>query len=246
MRFCFTFGLFASLVAAPGAQSSRRVTSVVRTDVRTGRLIRSVVVQPKAVVARVVSSGQDLPTAPAAAPDANLDVIIDTAAKRYEVDPLLIHSVIQVESNYNPLAVSPKGAQGIMQLIPSTARRFGVRNVFDPRENIEGGVKYLKYLNELFPNDLRLAIAAYNAGEGAVVKYNNNIPPYRETEKYVYRVGTRYGKARRSAIASKKATEPQAAPAETAAATVEKYLPVEYFVDSEGRLNMKTQPVANP
>ena len=152
------------------------------------------------------------------------------------MDPLLVHSVIQVESNYNASAVSPKGAQGLMQLIPSTARRFGARNSFDVKENVEAGVKYLKYLNSLYPNDLRLTLAAYNAGEGAVAKYRNNIPPYRETEYYVYKVGEKYGSARRAAeqrrMAATSATEKIVA--------VERHLPVESFVDSEGHLHMRT------
>ena len=86
-----------------------------------------------------------------------------------------------------------------MQLMPATARRFGVKNSFNVKENIEGGVRYLKYLDSLFPNDRRLTIAAYNAGEGAVWKYGNNIPPYRETKQYVERVGSRYGRARKEA-----------------------------------------------
>jgi len=103
------------------------------------------------------------------------------------VDPLLVDSVIRVESNYNPLAVSPKGAEGLMQLIPATARRFGVTNSFDVKENIEAGVTYLKYLLDMFGDD-RLAVAAYNAGESAVMRYGD-VPPYRETMNYVSRVG---------------------------------------------------------
>ncbi len=126
--------------------------------------------------------------------------------------------MIQVESNYNPYAVSPKGAQGLMQLMPETARRFGVRNTFDIKENIEGGVRYLKYLGTLFPEDPRLTIAAYNAGEGAVWKYGNSIPPYRETEQYVDRVGKRYGQARRAAEKKEKKETKKPAGLETAQA----------------------------
>jgi soluble lytic murein transglycosylase-like protein len=89
-----------------------------------------------------------------------------------------------VESNYNPTAVSPKGAQGLMQLIPATARRFGVSDVFDPADNIQGGAKYLRYLLDLYGGDYPLALAAYNAGEGAVAKYGT-VPPYPETQNYL-------------------------------------------------------------
>lgn len=114
--------------------------------------------------------------------------IIDEIAKEVGLNAHLIHAVIQVESAYNPLAISSKGAQGLMQLIPATAARFGVDHAHDPESNIRGGARYLKKLLELFNNDLRLTLAAYNAGEGAVQKYNNKVPPYPETQAYVTRV----------------------------------------------------------
>ena len=113
--------------------------------------------------------------------------IVERIAAEQSVPPELLHSVIQVESNYNPGAVSPKGAQGLMQLMPETARRFGVPNSFDPVENIQGGAKYLKYLLELYKGDYPSALAAYNAGEKAVAKYGG-IPPYAETQNYVAQV----------------------------------------------------------
>ena len=123
--------------------------------------------------------------------------LVDEAAKNFDVNPLLVDSVIQVESNYNPFAVSPKGAQGLMQLMPATARRFGVTDSFDPKQNIEAGVRYLKFLQDTFQDD-RLAIAAYNAGEKAVAKYGD-VPPYPETVSYVAKVGKKYGQAKRAA-----------------------------------------------
>ncbi len=119
--------------------------------------------------------------------------IINTAAKTYRVPPDLIRAIIQVESNYNPDAVSPKGAEGLMQLMPATAKRFGVSDSFDPEENITGGVKYLRFLlNEFGEKNLNLVLAGYNAGENAVKKYGNSVPPYSETQRYVKKVRSYY------------------------------------------------------
>jgi soluble lytic murein transglycosylase-like protein len=99
----------------------------------------------------------------------------------------LIHAVIRQESGYDPYAVSHKGAKGLMQLMPATAKRFGVKDVFDPAENVQGGVKYLRQLLDRYDGDRRLALAAYNAGEGAVDRFGG-VPPYRETQDYVDRI----------------------------------------------------------
>lgn len=104
------------------------------------------------------------------------------------VDPALVRAIMMTESGNNPYAVSPKGALGLMQLLPATARRFGVSQLFDPQENIKAGVKYLSYLLKLFNNNVQLAVAAYNAGEQAVIKYGNHVPPYKETLQYVPKV----------------------------------------------------------
>lgn len=114
--------------------------------------------------------------------------LIAQAAKKYNVDKKLVHAVILAESAYNPNAVSPVGAVGLMQLMPATARRFGVTNRNDPRQSIDGGTHYLKVLLKMFNSNTRLAVAGYNAGEGAVRKYNNSIPPYKETQNYVKKV----------------------------------------------------------
>jgi len=100
----------------------------------------------------------------------------------------LVHAVIQTESAYNSSAQSPKGAVGLMQLMPDTARRFGVIDRNDPDQNVDGGTRYLKYLITLFNPNIDLAVAAYNAGENAVIRYNNSIPPYPETQNYVKQV----------------------------------------------------------
>lgn len=125
-----------------------------------------------------------------------VDAAIRGAARKFGVDEALIRAVIHVESGFNPKAVSPKGATGLMQLMPGTAQRFGVANARDPSQNIHGGTNYLRVLLDLFNGDLRLALAAYNAGEGAVLKYNRRIPPYAETQDYVRLVIGRYQQLR--------------------------------------------------
>jgi hypothetical protein len=112
---------------------------------------------------------------------------IAAAASLHGVEVALVRAIIQVESSFDHLAVSSKGAQGLMQLMPDTARRMGVTNAFDPRQNIFGGVRYLRFLLDLFRGDIGLASAAYNAGENAVIRYNG-VPPYKETRNYVQKV----------------------------------------------------------
>ena len=118
--------------------------------------------------------------------------LIRELARQYDIEPRLIQSIIRVESNFNPRAVSRAGALGLMQLMPATARRFNVEDPFNPRANVEGGIRYLKHLLRRFPSDLRLVLAAYNAGEYAVQRYRG-IPPYPETQRYVKRVMALYG-----------------------------------------------------
>lgn len=121
---------------------------------------------------------------------------VQEAARANNVEPALIHAVIAAESGYDSFARSSKGAVGLMQLMPETARRYRVANRLDPAQNIHGGAQYLRDLLRMFDNDLRLALAAYNAGEQAVVRYGNRIPPYRETVEYVPRVMAYYRKYR--------------------------------------------------
>src|SRR5581483_2586951 len=195
-----------------------RIRSVVRVDARTHRLVRAIEA-PKVAAPRT--------------PDPAVRELVEEAAKSYDVSPALVHSVISVESNFNPFAISPKGALGIMQLMPDTARRFGVSNAFDVRQNIDGGVRYLRFLHDLFGSD-DLTVAAYNAGERAVQKYNG-VPPYRETQDYVKKVGERYSKARKQVAA---AAPP--APAETQS-TEEQHRPLEMFYDEQGRVHLVTR-----
>jgi soluble lytic murein transglycosylase-like protein len=121
---------------------------------------------------------------------------IQDAARATRLEPALIHAVISAESGYNPFARSRKGAAGLMQLMPETAKRYGVKNRLDPAQNISGGARYLRDLIRMFNNDLQLAVAAYNAGENAVVRAGNRIPPFQETMTYVPRVMTYYRKYR--------------------------------------------------
>jgi soluble lytic murein transglycosylase-like protein len=152
--------------------------------------------------------------------DGKVDSFIVDSSNRHGVDPLLIYSIMHRESSFKKFALSNKGARGLMQLMPATAARLGVRDIFDPRQNIEGGVKYMRFLLNLFDGDVRLALAGYNAGEGAVLKYRRSVPPYRETQEYVRRISERYALMRdpstarlaprvsRTQIAKLKAAEP--------------------------------------
>lgn len=144
--------------------------------------------------AKIIAMGRSKPRA-VKKPSASLakrrkeyEGIINLIAHQYHLYPELLHAVVRTESAYNPQAVSPAGAIGLMQLMPQTAKRYQVKNIWDPVENIRGGARYLRDLLKLFNNDLRLALAAYNAGENAVKKYGNRIPPYPETQRYVRKV----------------------------------------------------------
>lgn len=123
---------------------------------------------------------------------AGLDRLIKLNGHKYNVDPYLIFLVMEQESHFNTQAVSPKGARGLMQLMPGTAARFGVRRVHDPAQNISGGTRYLRELLNRFNNRVDLVLASYNAGEGAVARFGNRVPPYRETRNYVKKISYRY------------------------------------------------------
>jgi soluble lytic murein transglycosylase-like protein len=126
--------------------------------------------------------------------DHDLDLLILRAGERYGVDPRLLHAVIWKESNYKPSALSHAGAQGLMQMIPSTAKRFGCTELSNAESNVDAGAQYLRFLLKRFDGDVALALAGYNAGEGAVDKYNG-VPPYSETQNYVNVIVARYGKS---------------------------------------------------
>jgi Transglycosylase SLT domain len=224
---CFILALVMLAASPMRAADAELHKTVVRVDPRTGKLVRStVVVRP--------------PTPPTAIAE-----LVTKTSRAHDVDPLLVDSVIRVESNYDPNAVSPKGAQGLMQLMPPTARMLGVNDSFDPAENIEAGVKYLKYLQDLYKDD-RLALAAYNAGPAAVDRYKQ-VPPYPETQKYVEKVGKKYVDARNAAAQKPGAASPAPATArpipvqpEAVQPEEEKHPPLEQFVDADGRLHLRT------
>ncbi len=135
---------------------------------------------------------------------AGLDRLIRVNGSKYNVDPYLIFLVMEQESHFNAGAVSPKGARGLMQLMPGTAARFGVRRPHDPAQNISGGTRYLRELLNRFNNRVDLVLASYNAGEGAVAKYGNRVPPYRETRNYVKKISYRY---KRTTVRTRKPTQ---------------------------------------
>jgi Transglycosylase SLT domain len=168
---------------AEGAWCRRGNFSVLITSDRIDRIeTASAMAQPASVRRRDWTTG-----------NGKIDQIIRANAARFGVDPYLVFCVIEHESQFHTNALSPKGAQGLMQLMPGTASRFGVRRPFDPAENIYGGTQYLKELLKMFNGRIDLALASYNAGEGAVLKYGGNVPPYRETRDYVRRITRRYG-----------------------------------------------------
>ena len=172
--FCFV--LYASL-------SSAEV--LVRVDENGKKVFYNLTPKPQPVRPAVVS--------PFSTRVQNYAPMIEQACNKYKVDPDLVKAVIQAESAYNSKARSKAGAIGLMQLMPATASRFGVKRIYDPQENIHGGVQYLKFLLDLFNDDLTLTVAAYNAGEGAVQRFHG-VPRYTETQNYVKRVLTLYGK----------------------------------------------------
>lgn len=140
------------------------------------------------------------------------DELVIQSATRYGIDPNLVFAVMRQESGFNPRAVSYKGASGLMQLMPATARRLGVANIFDPAQNIDAGTRYLRFLLDTFNGDVKLALAGYNAGENAVIRYGYTVPPYRETQNYVRSISAKYTAAKHRAGAAKKKTSAPAAP----------------------------------
>ena len=167
---------------------------------------------------RISSIEREIPGTPEAATARNvgwtsgnpaIDHLIRTNADRFGIDPYLVFLVIEKESRFHTRAVSPKGAMGLMQLMPGTARRLGVRRPFDAAENIRAGTQYMRELMTLFGGKVDLVLASYNAGEGAVLKYGRNVPPYRETRDYVKTIGKRYGLSGRQQGSGNDLPDPQ-------------------------------------
>jgi soluble lytic murein transglycosylase-like protein len=143
------------------------------------------------------------------------DELIAQSAARNGVDPNLIVAVMRQESGFNSRALSYKGASGLMQLMPGTARRFGVTNIFDAAQNIEGGARYLRFLLDSFNGDITLVLAGYNAGEGAVVNSGYRVPRYRETQNYVRSISARYDASKNRVASAKRDSNPVAPGVET-------------------------------
>lgn len=175
----------------------------------------------------------------------DVDIFIVESGKRNSVDPLLLYSIMHQESSFKPRAMSYKGARGLMQLMPPTAARFGVTNIWDPKQNIEGGARYMRFLLDLFDGDVRLALAGYNAGEGAVLKYGRNVPPYSETQEYVRRIGRRYSLIRdpeAAANANQLTSEQLAAAKQKGSAPLSIYEPTVFMARTpDGRLQLVSQ-----
>lgn len=167
------------------ADGSITLTNVYRKERKSVRLRREPAAPPAMPVAAAKRQREEAGALPYAA-------LVAAAAVEHGLPEALLHAVIRAESNYDPHAVSPKGAAGLMQLMPDTARELGVADVWDPAANIRGGARYLKRLLEMFDQDLSLAVAAYNAGPGAVIGSGSAIPPFAETQRYVPKVLEHY------------------------------------------------------
>ncbi|SFP40786.1 Transglycosylase SLT domain-containing protein [Geopseudomonas sagittaria] len=177
------------VVAADGSVTFTNVYRPGRGYVRILRTPKAKVAAPAVARAPRPPAAQPATRAPAGLPYASQ---VAAAAAAHQLPEALLHAVIRTESNYNPVAISGRGAIGLMQLMPDTARELGVSDPWDPAANIHGGARYLKHLLQMFDNDLQLALAAYNAGPGAVLRQGRAIPPYAETRQYVPRVIERF------------------------------------------------------
>ena len=221
----------------PPAARSQGFTIVQRAVLHNGFSIQHARRQQLEGVTRLFLSGSgyvDVPTSeiaafereqvprppPLAGQLADVNALVDRASQQHNIDADLIHSLIRAESGYNPRAVSPKGAQGLMQLMPQTASELGVNDSFAPADNIDGGTRYLRQLLALYNNDMKKALAAYNAGPKRVSQYSG-VPPYRETRKYVSRVITDFNRKK----LAQRAKQPQLKAAKQGAVTSQSTAP---------------------
>jgi soluble lytic murein transglycosylase-like protein len=241
-NFDFENGVSVAATPAPEAPRKFRMTAMHRAE-----LARSA---PKVkLTLYAYDAAQTLPMTASASldgfttGDAKVDSLIVASGKRNGVDPVLLYAIMHRESSFKRFAVSNKGARGLMQLMPGTAARFGVRDMFDPAQNVEGGARYVRFLLDRFNGDVRLALAGYNAGEGAVDKYYG-VPPYRETQEYVRRIGERYQLMRNPEVArvAQVSTLAQATSANNAAPVEPLYERSAYAVRlPDGRLMLVNQ-----
>lgn len=192
----------ASQKALKPVTRPRRVTSGVRLTARSEATPPSARVGAYVADEIRIEGGAEVPQVARMAAGQSLDgfstgsALVDSliveSGRRHGVDPVLLYAIMHQESSFKQRAISHKGARGYMQLMPATAARFGVTNIYDPRQNIDAGAKYVRWLLNFFGGDVRLALAGYNAGEGAVLKYGRRIPPYSETQEYMRRIFRRY------------------------------------------------------
>ena len=239
-----TTALILVSTALASAQTGYRIDNF---DLPNAVQIQTPKPEPKNQPKRLVRLTSYIPPSLGGFTTGNTDVdnFIVESGKRNSVDPLLLYSIMHQESSFKPRAMSHKGARGLMQLMPPTAARFGVTNIWDPRQNIEGGARYMRFLLDLFEGDVRLALAGYNAGEGAVIKYGRNVPPYSETQEYVRRIGRRYSLIRdpeAAAQANQLTSEQLAAAKQKGSAPLTVYEPTVFMARTpDGRLQLVSQ-----
>ncbi|MEW6127036.1 MAG: lytic transglycosylase domain-containing protein [Acidobacteriota bacterium] len=205
----------ATAATKPGVNATSKVQSTLK-DAPTKVLTENNALKPNAAPSPIY-----IPTTPTVEVSTALldttgnpyyDQLVKNAAAKYGVDPHLIFALMRQESGFHSRAVSYKGASGLMQLMPATARRFGVQNIFDPAQNIDGGTRYLRFLLNMFNGDVKLALAGYNAGENAVINYGYQVPPYRETQNYVKNISAKYSRTKQTSKAKPAPTQTTVAP----------------------------------
>lgn len=243
-----TFLISTVILLSAGLASAQSGYQIDNFDLPNAVRIQTPVVEPKGQPKRLLRL-TSMPLNPSlggfTTGNSDVDSYIVESGKRNSVDPLLLYSIMHQESSFKQRALSHKGARGLMQLMPPTAARFGVRNIWDPKQNIEGGARYMRFLLDLFEGDVRLALAGYNAGEGAVMKYGYKVPPYNETQEYVRRISKRYSLIRdpeAAANANRLTNDQLAAAKQKESAPLTVYEPTVSMVRlPDGRLQLVSQ-----